>query len=296
VTLGRLLRARRDELGRSLRAVARDAHVSASYLGAIELERNPATGRPPQPSLRVLAALARALDLDLAAVTAAAGAGSLPGGEGVHALLYVLQKRPAAVVEQVARVHATTQRWVYVPDPRESPPAVSEERVALRCRWPLGDDPYPDRILDPARVLRALERALRDGSGDLGSGVGLIIADCSAVMRWVRNPEAEVTFEAHWADDAERVFRDVLGRPPTANVCVYHHDDIEALAPQVDPLGVALALLRTHSAVAAVGLDGDLRTGAEAARTILASVRPGGVGTATWEDLCAAAARGLVPR
>jgi hypothetical protein len=215
----------------------------------------------------------------------------------VHALLYVLQKRPADVVEQVARLHGeTTLRWVYVPDPRESPPRVSDERVALRCRWPLGDDPYPDRILDPARVLAALEHALRAGADGLGGDVGLVIADCSAVMRWVRNPEAEVAFEAHWADDAERVFRDTLGRPPTANVCVYHHDDIEALAPEVDPLGVALALLRSHTEVAAVGLDGGLRTGVEAAGAILASVRPAGVGTATWADLCAVAARGLVPR
>jgi transcriptional regulator with XRE-family HTH domain len=295
--LASLLRARRTELGRSLRAVARDARISPSYLGAIELGRNPATGRPPQPSLRVLGALARARDLELATLTAAAGAGAPPGEEGAHALLYVLQRRPAPVLEQVARLHAaTTRRWVYVPDPREAPVGASDERVALRCRWPLGEDPYPDRTLDPARVLRALEGALRAGGEDIDAEVGLVIADCSAVMRWVRNPEAEIAFEAHWAEDAERVFRDALGRPPTANVCVYHHDDIEALAPQVDPLGVALALLRTHTDVAAVGLDGGLRTGAEAAREILASVRPAGVGTATWAELCSAAARGLVPR
>lgn len=286
--LGDLIRDRRLDRGLSLRALAREAGCSPSYLGAIELGRNPATGRAPEPSLRILAALGRVLDLDLAAL---ATAGAPPVAHAAHALLYVMRSGPVDVLDHVARLHAaTTERWVYVPDPRE-PPA-GDDRVALHCRWPLGADPYPDRLLEPGRVLGALERELRAG-GRLGPGLGLAIADCSAVMRWVSNPEAEIAFEAHWADDAAGVFRSALGEAPTANVCVYHHDDIEALAPAVDPLGVALTLLREHTAVAVVRADGRVDTGAAAVRTLLQSARPAGIATEIWAELCGLVAQGL---
>jgi transcriptional regulator with XRE-family HTH domain len=291
--LGALIRARRRELGRSLREVARAAGVSSSYLGAIESGRNPATGRPPLPSLRVLAALARELGLELGVLLASVGLGDETGDEPAHTLLYVLDGGRAGVLDHVARLHADTERWVHVPDPRDA----GEQRAALTCAWPLGTDPYPDHLLDPDRVVAALERELRAGAERLGEArTGLLIADCSAVMRWVTNPEDELAFEHRWPDDVERIFRAALGRPPTANVCVYRHDDIEALALQVDPLAIGLSLLRTHTAVALLLGDGTLLNGTRAAREILLALKPVGVRSATWAHLCAAAAVGLAAR
>jgi transcriptional regulator with XRE-family HTH domain len=294
--LGDLIRGRRAELALSMRGVARAAGVSPSYLSAIETGRNPATGRAPTPSLRVLAALGEVLQLDLTSVLAAVGIGDQADeADRRHTLLYVLAPRPVDVIDHIARLHGTTtERWVYIPDPREAAPPGQDERVALCCRWPLGAEPYPDRTLDPRRVVEALTRDLRSGGARIPAArVGIAIADCSAVMRWVTNPETEVAFEAHWQKDAERTFRETLGRPPTDNVCVYHHDDIEALGHQVDPLGTALALIRAHDTVAAVEADGRLRTGAPAARAILTALRPAGVSRGSWSDLCAAASAGL---
>jgi len=295
-SVGDVLRARRAELGLSMRAVARAAGVSPSYLGAVEAGRNPATGRAPVPSVRVLARLAVVLSVDLASLLAAVGVEAASAG-APHTLLYVLASRPVDVVEHVARLHGdTTERWVVIPDPRDPPPAAGlDERVLVRCSWPLGADPYPDRVLDPQRVVDALERSLRDAASAAGSArVGLVIADCSAVMRWVTNPETEVAFESRWVDDVEHVFAATLRRPPTANVCVYHHDDIEALALQADPLAIGLGLLRAHTTVAAVDPAGEMRTGAPAARLVLGALKPAGVATQTWADLCGAAAAGLV--
>jgi hypothetical protein len=143
-------------------------------------------------------------------------------------------------------------------------------------------------------VVEALEREVRAAGARLrGARVGLLIADCSAVMRWVTNPEAEVAFEHRWPGDVERIFRAAVGGPPAASVCAYHHDDIEALALQIDPLAIGLSLLRTHTTVLLLRPDGTLGTGTQAAREILAALKPPGVRTATWADLCTAAAAGL---
>ncbi|UGS35620.1 helix-turn-helix domain-containing protein [Capillimicrobium parvum] len=296
-SIGERIRARREQLGLSMRAVARAAGVSPSYLGSIESGRNPATGRAPLPSVRVLVRLADALELELDGLLAAVGVGAPPAG-AAHTLLYVMAPRPLNVVEHLVRLHGdTTERWILIPDPREPAPSAADDRVLLRCSWPVGADPYPDRMLDPQRVVNALDRELRAAAARAGSArVGLAIADCSAVMRWVTNPETEIAFESRWVEDVERGFAATLGRSPTANVCVYHHDDIEALALQVDPLGIGLALLRAHTTIAVVDRTGRLRAGAPAAELMLTALKPAGVSTETWADLCAAASVGLVAR
>jgi transcriptional regulator with XRE-family HTH domain len=299
IELGRLLRSSREQRGLSLRALAQAAGVSASYLASIETARNPATGRPGLPSLTVLSAVASALDLDVSALMRTIAASPHTAEGGRHALLYVLGERPASALEHVLRTYGDmADRWVYIPDPREDAGVAASDPAALglRCDWPPGRDPYADRRLVPARIVGALETALGRSRHHLrGAGrLGIAIADCSAVMGWVLNPEAEIEFESTWPAAVDRVFVESVGRVPTANVCVYHHADIEALG-RADTLGMAVALLREHSTVSALNCDGTLRTGAAAAEAILRRFRPAGVTDGAWRALAAAAAGGLHP-
>jgi transcriptional regulator with XRE-family HTH domain len=296
--LGSAIRVRRVQRGLSLRALAGAAGISSSYLGAIELGSNPATGRPPSPSLRVLVALTQALQLESSALISIIE----PGGQGehpdaAHMLLYVMQDRPGNIFDHVVRVdERATEQWVYIPDPRlaEFDASAAHERIGLVCAWPFGSDPYPDRTLKPARLLTTLERDLRVARNKItGARVGLAIADCSAVMRWVTNPHAEIEFESTWANDADRVFRRALNRSPSANVCVYHHSDIEALGLEIDGLATVTHLLTTHDTINVLDHHGRLHTGAPAAVAMLREFKPPGVSTPAWHALCAAAAAGM---
>lgn len=295
--LGHRVRDRRRELGLSVRALAAAAKISPSYLGSIESGRNPTTGRPPAPSLRVLNALAPALDLDLAqlvGVPAVVGAASKNGG---HMLAYTLGSRPASVLPQIARLHADqVEHWLYVDDPREPRrERVADARVAgaTHVRWPFGSEPYPDRFLEPERITEALRAELRALAPLLRSKrIGVAVSDCSAVMRWVENPEDEVDYEDVWDAEVTAAVEDTLGHPVSATVCIYHHADLETLAHHLDLLAVMVKLIRTHDTVVTIAED-ELRVGSRAATAMLVNAKPPGVSTRAWGELARAAAQGL---
>lgn len=294
VELGRRLRARRRRLGLSVRGVAAAAGLSPSYVSALEAARNPTTGRPAAPSLRVLTAVAGALSLPAAELLDLAGplTASLAACDHDHRLLYVRRPRPAPVIEAIDELYGdAVRRWLHIPDPREPVPDGRTDAV-IAWPWPLGADPYPDRALEPARISAALRRGLERAAPELGDEpAGIVIGDCSAVMRWVVNPEDEIAFEARWAGEVSSIFAEVLGRPPAANVCVYHRDDLEALMPRIDAVGTAMTLLRHHDSIAMLDAAGTIRTGPAAAAAVLGDARPVGVSTHAWTQVAEAVAR-----
>lgn len=299
VELGRLLRDRRRRVGYSMRRLAAETGVSASYIGSLEAASNPATGRPAAPSLRTLTPLLETLSLEIPEVLREIGISEAPVAHREHTLLYVLGRRPEDVVPHVRELTGqSVTQWVLIPDWRETGPSRMTEHAACsvhRIRWALGAEPYPDRHLRPDRIIDALERELDAIKSQIAvsDSVGLVIADCSAVMRSVDNPESEVEFESVWAERTSRVFGQVLGRTPAATVCVYFHDDIEALGLDIDALASALTLLRTHDTVGVLDEDNQVRTGTAATTMLLHELKPRGVSSRAWRELSAAAAASL---
>ncbi len=280
-----------------MRAVAAAATISPSYLAAIEGGRNPTTGRPPAPSLRVLNALAPALELDLAQLVGVPAVAAAQREDRGHMLAYTLGSRPATVFPQIASLHGDrVEHWLYVDDPREPQrrQAAAEDTAAVsHVRWPFGSEPYPDRFLEPRRITQALRAQLRDLSPSLrDKRVGVAVSDCSAVMRWVENPEDEVDYEDVWDAEVATAVEDTLGRAASATVCIYHHADLETLAHHLDLLAVMIKLLRTHDSVVTIAED-ELRVGSRAATAMLVNCKPPGVSTRAWGELARAAAEGL---
>ena len=122
--------------------------------------------------------------------------------------------------------------------------------------------------------------------------MGLLIADCSAVMRRVQNAEAEVALERRWDSEVRRIWAEHLHGPPAVDVCFYRHADVEALGLSIDQLATALELARQHDLVILLDGDGTV-AGPPAVRRILERARPAGVGAGAWRELAAAAATGL---
>lgn len=280
-----------------MRALAAVANISPSYLGVIEAGCNPTTGRAPAPSLRVLKALAPALNMDLVQLVGVPAVVDSGGKKGGHMLAYTMGTRPASVFPQIARLHGDqVEHWLHVADPREPRRGqVAKEATAgvSHVRWPLGSEPYPDRFVDLERITRALRAELRALSPSLRSKrLGVAVSDSSAVMRWVENPEDEVDYEDVWEAEVTAAVEDALGQPVTATVCIYHHADLETLAHHLDLLAVMVKLIRTHDTVVTISED-ELRVGSRAATAMLVHAKPPGVSTRAWGDLARAAAEGL---
>ncbi len=289
--LGGTIRERRVELGLTVRGLATRAGVSPAYVTAIETANNPSTRRAPVPSLAIVARLAGVLDLDLRSL-AETGRAAPATVQATHLLLYVLTPPPAGLVTSLDTVFGSgVDHWLHIADPRD-PNADSTPRATTR-RFALGSAPYASNYLQPERLIDALEREVAAlGEAKHALRVGLLIADCSAVMRYVQNASAEVEMEPTWHDHVHRIWERHLGRPPAADVCAYYHDDLAALGLTIDQLATALALITHHHRV--LVLDGDTVTeGPPAVRRILEQARPHGTTSESWRRLAAMAARGL---
>ncbi|MBM3585631.1 MAG: helix-turn-helix domain-containing protein [Alphaproteobacteria bacterium] len=294
VAFGRLVRERRLAQGLSVRAAAAAARLSPSYLVAIEAARNPSTGGAPRPSVAVLRRLARALGLPAEGMH-----GVMPGmidaGPG-HVLLYRFDDGPALgapALESLAP--GRVDQWLYIADPRYPDPAPGGDGDTLLWSWPFGAPPYAEAFLVPERIIEALRSRAAALAARVrpGARLGLIIDDCSAVMRRVINPETEVLLEATWVERASAALAAAIGRLPVVLVCAYRHDDIEALAGQIDVLDTVVRLIGAHADVVTLDADGGLHAGARAIEGLLVSCRPAGAASGTWRRIAAAAARGL---
>ncbi len=276
-------------LGLSVRALAARAAISPAYVTAIETANNPSTGRPPVLSLAIVQRLADALELDVAALI---GRAEAPSIDGAHVLAYVVSLPTGGILEALdAKYGAVVDHWLHIVDPR-----AAEEEPGSRAtsrRFALGAHPYATPDLDPDALLEALDRELAALAPNLqGQRVGLLIADCSAVMRYLRDASTEVDVEASWHDRVSRIWHARLGAPPAINVCAYHRDDIAALGLTIDQLETALDLISHHDRVLLI--DGrETHSGVPAIRRILAEARPAGASSGAWERLTNAAARKL---
>lgn len=288
--LGPRVRERRLELGLSVRALAARAGVSPAYVSAIESERNPSTGRAPVVSLAVAGRLADALELEVEALV---GAGGAHGHAGAHVLALVAAPPPAGVLAAIDRaLGEAVDHWLHIADPRDDLPAPDARGTSVR--FALGAPPYATPRLDPEALLAAVEREVEAlAERWRGRRVGLLIADCSAVMRWLGDAASEVALESRWHGAVEAIWARHLGAPVAADVCAYRADDLAALGLTIDQLATALDLVRHHDRV--LLLDG-ARTveGPPAVRRLLDGARPPGTTAAAWQRLTAAAAPGLV--
>jgi transcriptional regulator with XRE-family HTH domain len=277
-----------------VRALASRAGISAAYVTSIELGVNPTTGRPPVPSIQVVRRLATALGIDVPRLLDE----SDPGRDAPddHVLLYCLEQPPFGMLEAIERTFGSgVDHWLYVADPRE-PEVDGLDGRATVVRWELGAFPYATSYLDPDAVLTALDGAVCSlSTPQPGYRVGLATADSSAVMRWVQNATAEVTLERTWHTHVHDSWMRHLGTSVAIDVCVYQHEDKQALGLTIDQLGTALALIRAHHRVFVLDHRGTI-DGPLAIRRMLERTRPAGVSKKAWGILTDAAAETLATR
>jgi transcriptional regulator with XRE-family HTH domain len=289
VDFGRSIRERRRQMRLSVRALAEMTGVSASYISAIETARNSTTGRAPEPSIGVADRLLKALELPPTHFVTLCERDDDGADACNHLLLYRLGVRRGhlkAILDQL--FDGSVDQWFCIADPRSAPEGAAD---MISWQWAFGANPYPNDYLEPARILEALELELRKYADRVNSRrSGLVIADCSTVMRWVVNPESEVDFETHWAELSGGVMRRVFGQLPVANVCVYDHSDIESLSSRIDVLDALMRLFSSHTNVAAIDSENQIQTGPAAIAAILRECRPGGVSSTAWRSLTSAAA------
>ena len=282
------IRDRRLELGLSVRALAGRAAISPAYVTAIETSHNPSTGRAPVPSLAIVSRLADALGVDVGTLVRSSGSDAR-SAQGSHVLVYVLEPPPAGLLATVDGILGLgVDHWLHLADPRGA--GADDPARATTCRFALGAYPYATTRLSPADLVSALDGEVAAlATSYAGRSVGLLISDCSAVMRYLQNASSEVELEAEWHHHVQRIWAARLGAPPAVDACAYFHSDLAALGLTVDQLATALELICSHDQV--IVLDADATTrGAPAIRRILDQARPSGISTAAWRRLTSAAA------
>jgi hypothetical protein len=273
-----------------MRALAARAAISPAYVTAIETANNPTTGKPPRLSLAIVQRLADALELDVATLIDRAAPAA---DHDAHVLVYVLSAPAGGILAPLAAQYAAdVDHWIHIVDPRAPDDAPVGNVTAIR--FELGAYPYATATFDGSALIAALDREIAVLAPTLrGRRVGLLISDCSAVMRYLRDASAPVANEASWHDDVTGLFLARFGGGPAVDACAYLHDDVAALGLTIDQLQTALDLIRRHDRVLLI--DGDLTiNGAPAISRILARARPSGASSGAWEQLAAAAARTLV--
>ncbi len=292
IAFGQRVRQHRETLQISMRRLASESGISPSYLSAIESGRNPATGRPPEPSARVVERLCSALDLPRTIFTSDFDEDHHGSCSDNHLLLYRMDERRDGLGAYLREMtDSSLDQWICIADP--SAPGADGDLVTLH--WPYGSDPYPDGFLVADRIGEALGREVAARKDEMPAGdYGLAIADCSSVMRWVVNPDAEIDYEDLWVEQSTAALTQAISRAPRSNVCVYHQRDFAALAERIDPLDTLLRLFQVHEHSFTVDPDGKLRSDAEAVHLALADQRPGDVSSSAWRKITKAAARALV--
>src|SRR5439155_303338 len=124
-----------EQVGLPLRETARRIGIPPSYLLALERGRSSSGGHSPVPSPRVLASIARVLDVELQTLLDAVGAAEPASG---HLLLFQRGRGYRSALEPVRRaVGDRVERWVEFVDPRGSETAPADDVVLARRLDPL---------------------------------------------------------------------------------------------------------------------------------------------------------------
>src|SRR5919109_2204713 len=196
--LGGIVKRRREQLGLSLREAARRIGISPSYLTAVERGRNPSTGRAPAPSLRIVTAMARALELRPELLLEASGT---PPSSSSHVLLYETDADRSPLEAARSLFSGDVDAWIELVDPRIAGCSERPPDILVRRRQPLTSAAPGPRAFETHRVLAALSNVVAEApraSPDLR--VGVIFGASSAVLRSVDNPAAVLDSEATWED------------------------------------------------------------------------------------------------
>jgi hypothetical protein len=209
-------------------------------------------------------------------------------GDQDHVLLYCLDRPPKGVLPTAERLFGSrVDHWLYIADPRDHELDDLGDRATV-VRWDLGAFPYETRHLDTDALIAALNAAVRSLSPTHARRrVGLAIADCSAVMRWVQNADTEVALEKAWHNHVREAWSKHLGTEPPIDVCIYYHDDMRALGLTIDQVATALTLVREHPRVFVLD-QGEAISGSPAISRILRRAQPAGISTSAWRDLTTA--------
>jgi hypothetical protein len=239
------------------------------------------------PSPPILATLGRVLEIDLALLLDLTGA---PTPRATHLLLYQTGSDYPSPLAPARRLFAgRVDAWIEIVDPRrpptsEPPPVdvlVQRRRHPSRSRL-LGDQGPTDLLVEALAEIPP---------SSTPPSLGIVFGASSSLLRSLENPQALLDSETTWEDDVRAKTRAALAVEPNANVCVYREADIEELSA-IDPLATLVSLLKTHSHVA-VQEGNKLTTGPTAIERILATVRPAGVSSQTWQTLTRATAAGF---
>ena len=292
IEFGRQIREHRKSLRISIRKLAEDSGVSPSYVSAIECGKNPATGRPPEPSMSVVERLTKALGNPNTVFNSKTSVHSSVCGSKCdqnHSLIYRLDDNRGDLASILNNAFGNqVDQWVCIEDPRQS---LSSDENFISWQWPFGEFPYPDNFLVVERIEEALEDEIeRIASQITKQNYGVVIADCSAVMRWMVNPDAEVEYEDRWIERSTEIFKRLIGRAPIVNACVYSHRDLEALSNNIDVLNIILNLFSAHSHNITVDHSGKVLSGEAAVSAVLAESRPDGVSSGAWRQMSHATA------
>lgn len=289
IEFGQRIRERRKSLRMSIRELANKSGISSSYVSAIECGKNPATGRPPEPSMSIVERITNALGIPNAFINKN---NSICGSscDQNHSLIYRLDDSRGNLQHILDEAFGEkVNQWICIGDPRE--PSNSSDSNLISWQWPFGKFPYPDTFLVAERIEEALEKELKQIAKQItGKKIGIVIADCSAVMRWMVNPDAEVEYEDRWIERSTEIFNEIIGKTPIVNACVYSHKDIEALDKNIDVLDTILSLFSAHSHTVTVNSSGKILNGEQAVSAVMKQSRPKGVSNAAWLHISSATA------
>ena len=267
----------------TLRALATASGLSASCISSIEKGRNPITGRPPQPSAGAFERLCDILRIERSRFPAPAACPHRHA-HPEHVLLYRLDSRRDGMARILQDCFGDqVGQWLGISDPNTDPEPAPDFHP---WRWQFGKMPYASSVLETSDIITALTAEV-DARRDLidARPYGIFIADCSMVMRWVVNPDAEIAFEEHWYDLPNAVLDKAFGRLPVINLCCYHQLDLETLASRVDLHSLLISLISRHDRFVATGADGSIVQNEDAVRMMLHANRPAGLSFHAWDEI-----------
>ncbi|MFM7253170.1 MAG: helix-turn-helix domain-containing protein [Ilumatobacteraceae bacterium] len=261
---GGALRARRELLGYSTRDVADRAHVSQSYVVALEGSRSSRDSQGSSPTVDVVLRLAAALLLDPVLLVAGAVRTS-----GPHVLV-VAEDDGASLLDALVASVGDVDAWV-----------TAGQRADLRGRHEHvtlhADDA---QIYDPQAVALAVEQELLGFVSTIeGQRLAMVFSESASML--TEATASILDAEHSWSHMVSNAVWSA-GAHPAWNFCVYELDTIKRMA---DPLTASLELIRTHDEVWTARNSTLVKKGSGRLR-LLQHLRPPGTPTHHWREIC----------